>query len=214
METQIWEEAANLGSCFILIEMNETGSKNPQICKFVSSPIFICMWSMCALPCLWPPERTRREQRAAGQISRGRSVGRAQTLSRAEADSCSLSEVGTQRAFNRVSLWDWYTCLPSQTLACKHSHGKKHTASSPHLTSTFTTLPFSCCSHLQHLCRVQLGGHLPTIHRRIFRPLNSLLQREMQGGGRCLCGSCWVTRLWIHAEMLHIRPVELTGRCR
>lgn len=72
----------------------------------VSSHLLIGMWGAWLLPCLWLPQRTGEEQRAAWEISGACGRGHPRALSREEAHSCSLSEVRTQRAFDRVSLCD------------------------------------------------------------------------------------------------------------
>lgn len=89
----------------LMINNEWDGLKKPiEMC--VSSHLLIRMWSAWLLPCLWLPQRTGEEQRAAWEISGACGCGHPRALSREEAHSCSLSEVRTQRAFDRVSLCD------------------------------------------------------------------------------------------------------------
>lgn len=131
---------------------------------------------------------------------------------RAEAHSCSLSEVGTKKAFDRESLCDWYTRTPptptNSLLPNTHTQSPPRDliTSSPHLRGT--TLQF-----LVHIYSVITAAEstVSLYHSSHFRTLDPVLQRKwLQSilhfwvgvgvgvGCFCLCGS-WV--MWLRSML-------------
>lgn len=110
-----------------------------------------------------------------------------------KAPSCSLSEVGTQRAFDRVSLCDWYTRLPpSSSSRLPNSHVNTRGQSLDQKPQNFMSTPLRqrsavSGSHLQRHC--SCGVQCLPNHSSHFRTLNPVLQRKWVQSILC----CWVT---------------------
>lgn len=181
--------------------------------KCVSGQILICMWSVWLLPCLWLHEKTGEEQRSGWENGEACGCDRAPTMARAEAHSCSLSEVE-----HKGPLIECHCATDTLDLPAPPKHSHTIISKRPH---NFIPTPPGhhtavSSSHLQR--HRSCGEHrLLTTHH-----ISGCLIQFCKGNEcKASCAVGWDVLLswWelsnvikIQAGALHIQPVELTGR--